>query len=68
MSETDHMEYFTLVFRGDLRMFEGNPLTTKTPFGEPVIASLGNVCAEADDLRAELEAKERERLEEWTTE
>lgn len=48
-------EYFTLVFKGDLRKFVGNPLKTETPFGVPWAASIGDVCAEADELRERTE-------------
>ena len=44
-------EYFTLVFKGSLRDFPGNPLRTETPFGIPFICALGNICDEADELR-----------------
>lgn len=30
-------EYFTLVFKGNLRKFAGNPLKTDTPFGVPSV-------------------------------
>lgn len=48
-------EYFTLVFKGSLRDFAGNPLRTETPFGIPFICALGNVCDEADGFRETLE-------------
>ncbi len=44
-------EYFTLVFKGNLRNFQGNPLRTETPFGIPFICALGNICDEAEELR-----------------
>ncbi len=47
-------EYFTLVFKGNLKSFAGNPLRTETPFGIPFICALGNVCDEADELRETL--------------
>lgn len=43
-------EYFTLVFRGDLRKFKGNPLKTETPFGVPIAASLGDALVELNKL------------------
>ncbi|HEY8751618.1 MAG TPA: hypothetical protein VIM11_26790 [Tepidisphaeraceae bacterium] len=51
-------EYFTLVFKGSLREFKGNPLRTETPFGIPFICALGNVCDEADELREIAERNE----------
>lgn len=37
----DEHKYFALVFEGDLRKFEGNPLKTVTPFGVPIACGLG---------------------------
>ena len=48
-------EYFTLVFKGSLREFKGNPLKTETPFGIPFISAIGNICEENDELRDLLE-------------
>jgi hypothetical protein len=56
-------EYFTLVFKGNLREFNGNPLRTETPFGIPFICALGNVCDEADELRERLETLTRDDVE-----
>lgn len=56
-------EYFTLVFKGNLKGFAGNPLRTETPFGIPFICALGNVCDEADDLREKLETLTRDDIE-----
>jgi hypothetical protein len=47
--------YFTLVFKGHLRDFNGNPLRTETPFGIPVVCGYGDAFEEADNLREELE-------------
>jgi hypothetical protein len=57
-------EYFTLVFKGNLRKFNGNPLRTETPFGIPFICAIGDVCQEADDLRERLEGLTRDDIEE----
>lgn len=43
---------FTLVFAGDIRQFNLNPLTTKTPWGIPYAVSLGDALEENDELRA----------------
>ena len=56
-------EYFTLVFKGSLREFKGNPLKTETPFGMPFICAIGNVCDEADELRERLETLTRDDVE-----
>lgn len=48
-------EYFTLVFKGSLKGFPGNPLRTETSFGVPFICALGNVCDEIDGFREALE-------------
>jgi len=56
-------EYFTLVFKGSLRNFAGNPLRTETPFGVPFICALGNVYDEADELREKLETLTRDDIE-----
>ena len=53
LPETD--EYFTLVFKGNLRNFQGNPLRTETPFGIPIVCGIGDAFEEADGLRAQLE-------------
>ena len=49
-------EYFTLVFKGSLRGFEGNPLKTKTVFGTPVACGIGDAFDEVDRLREQVEA------------
>jgi hypothetical protein len=47
---------FTLVFKGNLRDFDMNPLTTETPWGMPYAVCLGDALEEADELREKLEA------------
>ena len=49
-------EYFTLVFKGSLREFEGNPLTAKTVFGTPVACGIGDAFDEIDRLREQVDA------------
>lgn len=53
--EDDDSEYFTLVFKGDLRAFKGNPLKTETVFGVPMVASLGDATKRADELQERLD-------------
>lgn len=48
--ERDDGDYFTLVFRGDIRTFKGNPLKTETPFGIPVAASVGDALERIAEL------------------
>lgn len=48
-------EYFTLVFKGSLREFEKNPLKTKTPFGIPWAAGVGDAFAQIDRLLEEID-------------
>lgn len=47
--------YFTLIFEGDIRSFKGNPFKTETAFGVPLAVSIGDVVAENDELRDQLE-------------
>lgn len=48
-------EYFTLVFKGRIQDFKGNPLKTETPFGVPFAAGIGDAFAENEELRDLLE-------------
>lgn len=48
--------HFTLVFEGDIRKFNRNPLLTDTPFGRPIIAGMGNAFAEFDEFTAVADA------------
>lgn len=50
---------FTAVFYGDLRAYEGNPLTTETPFGAPAAIGRGDSFEKVDELEAELDAQEK---------
>ena len=35
-------EYFTLVFKGDIRKIKGNPMKIETCYGVPVASGMGN--------------------------
>jgi hypothetical protein len=35
-------EYFTLVFKGDIRNLRGNPMKIETIYGLPVASGMGN--------------------------
>jgi hypothetical protein len=48
-------QYFTLVFEGEIRKFDGNPLRTETPFGVPVAAGIGNAFETIDRLELALD-------------
>lgn len=50
-----YTEAFTLVFKGNIRDFDMNPLVTKTPWGIPYAVAMGDALEEADDLREQLE-------------
>jgi hypothetical protein len=54
-------EYFTLVFKGSLREFKGNPLRTETPFGIPFVCAIGDLSEQVDLLEERLEASEESR-------
>jgi len=43
------------IFEMDVRDFKGNPFKAETPFGPPIIINTGNLAAENDLLREELE-------------
>lgn len=43
-------EFFTLVFKGNLREFKGNPLRTETPFGTPFVCAIGDLSEKVDEL------------------
>lgn len=43
-------ECFTVVFKGSLRNIEGNPLTLKTPFGEPLAVGIGDAFKRLEKL------------------
>lgn len=46
---------FTVVFKGNVKHFFGNPMEADTPFGKPQAMSYGNSFDAADILRAALE-------------
>ena len=39
-------ETFTLVFKGDIQSFKGNPYLTDTPFGRPIASGVGNALGQ----------------------
>lgn len=41
---------FTLVFEGNIRKLDRNPLRTETPFGVPYAAGIGNAFEMSDNL------------------
>ena len=47
---------FTLVFKGNIRAFDRNPLKTETPFGTPCAAGIGDAFETSDDLLDALKA------------
>jgi hypothetical protein len=47
--------YFTLVFEGDIRRFDMNPLATETPWGVPCSVSVGDAIDELEIARVKLE-------------
>lgn len=56
-------EYFTLVFKGNLREFKGNPLKTETPFGIPFVAAIGDLSEVVDQLEEQLACYTRDDAE-----
>jgi hypothetical protein len=55
MSDTD---FFTVVFKGNLRDFKGDPLKAETVFGVPSACGLGDAFEETDRLRELLDKAE----------
>lgn len=49
------MSRFTVVFEGDAKAIPRNPFHVESPFGKPLVISLGDVTAINDDLIAALE-------------
>ena len=43
-------EAFTLVFEGDIRQFDFNPLKTDTQFGRPYAVAMGDALARLDQV------------------
>jgi hypothetical protein len=43
---SDQTEYFTVVFRGDVRKLGFNPMTAETAYGEPVGVGVGDCLSE----------------------
>lgn len=56
-------EYFTLVFKGSLRDFKGNPLRTETPFGIPFVCAIGDLSERVDELEEQLSGLTRDDIE-----
>lgn len=52
-TEETGADYFTVVFKGDVRKFHGNPfkLFEKTEGLEPVAISVGDALSELDKLK-----------------
>lgn len=57
------MAEMTCVFHFDVRKFCGNPHQADTPFGRPVIVSMGNLAADLDAKDAEIARLTAERDE-----
>ena len=51
--DPEYTTAFTLVFKGDIRKFKMNPLTTETPWGIPYAVALGDALEELDELKCE---------------
>jgi hypothetical protein len=56
-------EYFTLVFKGDIRMLGFNPMKAITEFGPCVAASIGDALERMEDMINEAERRECEAWE-----
>ena len=48
-------EHFTLVFKGNIAAFNGNPFKTETPFGKPQSAALGDALDKLDKAKQLIE-------------
>jgi hypothetical protein len=48
-------EYFTLVFKGDIRKLKGNPMEIATIYGVPVASGMGNAFDTLENI-LEIEA------------
>jgi hypothetical protein len=51
MSDYLQSEYFTVVFRGDVRKLGFNPMDAKTVYGEAIGVSVGDCLTELWDLQ-----------------
>ncbi len=51
----DDNEFFTVVFKGDLRKFAKSPFKIETEFGEVQAVGVGNAYDEIEELTAEIE-------------
>lgn len=43
-------QFFTIVFKGDIRKLDFNPLKAQTIFGEPVASGVGNAYEQDTDV------------------
>jgi len=50
-------ERFTIVFEGDIRKFDGNPLKTETPFGVPLTVAIGDLIEQLNELEDRVHAQ-----------
>lgn len=46
---------FTVVFKGDIRSFKQNPMTTETPWGKPYAVAVGDALEQLDERDKALE-------------
>ena len=53
----EYTKAFTMVFKGDIRDFKMNPLTTETPWGIPYAVAVGDRLEELDALIKTAEGK-----------
>lgn len=53
MSENE--EYFTVVFKGNIRKLDRNPLNMSSDYGEPVACGVGHALDALDKVTDELE-------------
>lgn len=54
IEDRDEPVGFTIFFAGDLRKIGPNPFLMDSPFGKPVVISVGDVFAERDELERKL--------------
>ena len=56
-------KFFTVVFDGDIRKLEGNPLKYKTQFGGTLRMGVGDAFERVDELQARIAELEAENAE-----
>lgn len=59
-------QYFTIVFKGDIRKLDFNPLKTTTIYGEPVAASVGNALDKIEAFEGTREWDAQTPQGQWT--